>query len=267
MSNSESMAHPGEPLRYWRDGPIAHLRFNRPEVLNALDLPSANAFLAACQDISADASVRVVVVSGEGRAFIAGGDLAAMRDNPVDTAWALIQPMHAAIRLLADLPAPVIASLHGAVAGGGLGVALACDLAIAAEGTRFNLAYVNIGTSSDCATSWALPRLVGTRKAMEIALLGETFDADEALRLGLVNRVVPAAELEAETQKLARRLADGPPLALAKLKRLVRDSLDRDLSAQLDAEAEGFLACAATADFAEGIAAFFEKRRARYQGR
>lgn len=254
------------PLRYWRDGGIAHIRFNRPSVLNAIDVPTANAFLAACQAASEDKEVRVVVISGEGRAFIAGGDLAAMRTAPVETAQELIKAMHGGIALLAGMSAPVLASLHGAVAGGGLGVALACDLAIAAEGTRFNLAYVNIGASSDCSTSWALPRLVGMRRAMEIALLGDTFDAQEALRIGLINRVVPAASLQEETDKLARRLADGPPLALGRLKRLVRDSLDRTLQDQLDAEAEGFAACAATQDFAEGVNAFFEKRAPRYQG-
>ena len=255
------------PLRYWREGAVAHLRFNRPEVLNAIDGPTAQAFLAACRALAGDGEVRAVVVSGEGRAFIAGGDLAELRRRPVEAARELIGPMHEGIALLASLDAPVIASLHGAVAGGGLGVALACDLAIAAEGTRFNLAYVNVGTSSDCSTSWALPRLVGLRKALEIALLGETFDAAEALRLGIVNRVVPAADLVAETEKLARRLAEGPPLALGRLKRLMRQSLNRELQEQLDAEAEGFLSCAASADFAEGASAFFEKRPARYQGR
>jgi 2-(1,2-epoxy-1,2-dihydrophenyl)acetyl-CoA isomerase len=255
------------PLRYWRDGAIAHIRFNRPSVLNAIDVPTANAFLAACQAASQDKEIRVVVVSGEGRAFIAGGDLAAMKRSPVETAQALIGPMHGGIALLAAMNAPVLASLHGAVAGGGLGVALACDLAIAAEGTRFNLAYANIGASSDCSTSWALPRLVGMRRAMEIALLGESFDAAEALRIGLINRMVPAASLQEETEKLAQRLANGAPLALGRLKRLIRDSLERDLQTQLDAEAEGFAACAATEDFAEGVSAFFEKRPARYHGR
>ena len=254
------------PLRYWRDGAIAHIRFNRPSVLNAIDVSTADAFFAACQAASVDKEVRVVVISGEGRAFVAGGDLAAMKRDPVNTAQALIKPLHGGIMLLASMNAPVLASLHGAVAGAGLGVALACDLAIAAEGTRFNLAYVNIGASSDCSTSWGLPRVVGMRKAMEIALLGDTFDATEALRLGLVNRVVPATQLQEETDKLARRLADGPPLALGRLKRLIRDSLERDLQSQLDAEAEGFAACAATLDFAEGVAAFFEKRPASYTG-
>ncbi|NEX59466.1 enoyl-CoA hydratase/isomerase family protein [Noviherbaspirillum galbum] len=266
QANDIDLGAADAPLRYWRDDGIAHIRFNRPTVLNAIDIPTANGFLAACQAAWQDKDVRVVVISGEGRAFIAGGDLAAMRADPLPTARALIDAMHGGIALLAQMNAPVLASLHGAVAGGGLGVALAADLAIAAEGTRFNLAYVNIGTSSDCCTSWALPRLVGMRKAMEIALLGDTFDAAEALRLGIVNRVVPAASLQEETQRLARRLADGPPLALARLKRLIRDSLGRDLQGQLDAEAESFAACAATRDFGEGVNAFFEKRPARYVG-
>lgn len=264
---SGEMRDGSAPLRYWREDGIAHIRFNRPDVLNAIDIPTAESFLAACQSAAADSEVRAVVISGEGRAFIAGGDLAAMQRAPVETAQALIKAMHGGIALLASMNAPVLGSLHGAVAGGGLGVALACDLAIAAEGTRFNLAYGNIGASSDCSTSWGLPRLVGLRRALEIALLGQTFDAAEALRIGLVNRVAPAAELEAETMKLARRLADGPPLALGRLKRLMRESFDRDLQGQLDAEAEGFAYCAATEDFAEGVAAFFEKRQARYRGR
>jgi 2-(1,2-epoxy-1,2-dihydrophenyl)acetyl-CoA isomerase len=255
------------PLRYWKEGAVAHIRFNRPEVLNAIDTATANGFLEACQAVSEDRETRVVVLSGEGRAFIAGGDLVALRQSPVEVAQALIDPMHRGIALLAALDAPVLASLHGVVAGGGLGVALAADLAIAAQGTRFNLAYVNIGTSSDCSTSWALPRLVGMRKAMEIALLGETFDATEALHIGLVNRVVPAANLQEETAKLARRLADGPPLALGKLKHLIRHSLDRSLQQQLDVEAASFAACAATSDFAEGVTAFFEKRPAHYLGK
>lgn len=257
----------GPPLIFRRDEGVAHIRFNRPEVLNAIDVAEADAFLAACRNVAADPGVRVVVLSGEGRAFMAGGDLAAMRQSPAATADALIQRMHEGIRLLAALPAPVLASLHGVVAGGGLGLALACDLAIAAEGTRFNLAYVNVGTSCDCSSSWALPRLVGLRRALEIALLGETFDAAEALRLGLVNRVVPAQALAAETDRLARKLAAGPPVAMGKLKQLMRASFDRDLADQLDAEAASFRHCAGTRDFTEALDAFFEKRPARFEGR
>lgn len=243
-----------------RDGGIVQLRFNRPAVLNALDRVTAQAFVHACRDIAADHSVRAVIISGAGRAFMAGGDLAELRADPTSAALALIGPMHEAIVLLAEMRAPVIASLHGAVAGAGLSLALACDFALAAEGTRFTLAYVNIGTSCDLSGSWSLPRLVGIRKAMEIAVLGEQFEAAEALRLGLVNRVVPTADLEAETLALAQRLANGPAQAIAQLKRLMRTSFEHDLRGQLDAERTAFLSCAATGDFVEGLDAFMAKR-------
>ena len=260
------MKAPDSSLLVSRDGDIVRLQFNRPEVLNALDRASAQSFAHACRDIASDHSVRAVIVSGAGRAFMAGGDLAELRADPTGAAIALIGPMHEAIVLLAEMRAPVIASLHGAVAGAGLSLALACDFAIAAEGTRFTLAYVNIGASCDLSGSWSLPRLVGLRKALEIALLGEHFDAAEALRLGLVNRVVAEAELEAQTLALAQRLARGPAQSIAQLKRLMRISFEHDLRGQLDAERAAFLSCASTADFAEGVDAFIARRAPRFGG-
>ncbi|ENO85101.1 enoyl-CoA hydratase/isomerase family protein [Thauera linaloolentis] len=254
------------PLLNRRDGAVAHLRFNRPQVLNAIDAGMAGAFLSACKSIAGDASVRAVVISGEGRAFMAGGDIASFGEGPQAIADTLIAPMHEALQILAGLRAPVIASVQGAVAGAGMSLALACDLAIAADDARFNLAYVKLGTSCDLGASWNLPRIVGLRRALEIALLSDGIDAAEALRLGLVNKVVPAAALEAETQRLAARLADGAPAAQGMLKRLMRDALGHDFPAQLQAERQGFAACAATADFSEGVAAFLEKRPARYTG-
>jgi len=250
----------------WREGGIAHIRFNRPEALNAIDMALARAFHRACRQLADDTQVRVVVLSGEGRAFMAGGDLQAMQADPVAVSAALMAEMHAGIELLAAMGPPVIASVHGAVAGGGLGLALACDLILAAEGTRFNLAYTRIGTSSDCATSWGLPRWVGLRKALEIALLCQPFDAEEALRLGLVNRVVPADALAQRTDAMARQLAASAPMALAQLKHLLRNADQNDLAAQLRAEARGFAACAATADFAEGVAAFLARRAPQFRG-
>jgi 2-(1,2-epoxy-1,2-dihydrophenyl)acetyl-CoA isomerase len=254
------------PLLYERDGPIARIRFNRPHVLNAIDAAMAGAFRAACRAIADDAAVRVVVLSGEGRAFMAGGDVAQFVDDPAAIAPTLIDPMHEGLQRLTALPAPVIACLHGAVAGAGMSLALACDLAIAAEGTRFNFAYANLGASCDLGASWSLPRVVGLRRALEIALLSETIHADEALRLGLINRVVPPAELAHETQRLAARLASGPPLANGSLKRLMRESLSRDLPAQLEAERDAFATCATTRDFCEAVTAFLEKRPANYRG-
>ena len=250
-----------------RDGAVATLLINRPSALNALDVPTAQAFHAACSALSADASVRAVIVRGEGRSFGVGGDLAAMRDGATGVAGQLIDAMHAGVLLLTAMDAPVIASLHGAVAGGSMSLACACDLAIAAEGTSFNLAYSRIGASSDLSSSWHLPRLVGLRHAMQIALLSDTIDSAEALRLGLVNRVVPADDLQRETMALAQRLAAGPTLAYGRLERLLRQSFENDLPTQLDAERAAFTASTQTRDFAEGLAAFLGKRAARFEGR
>lgn len=255
------------PVQVTRDGAVAVLQFNRPSAFNALDAAAAEAFHAACRTLAADASVRAVVVCGAGRNFGVGGDLAAMRGNASVVAPQLIEGLHGGLKLLAAMNAPVIASLQGAVAGGSMSLALGCDLAIAADNASFNLAYVRVGASCDGSSSWALPRLVGLRRAMEIALLSESLDAAEALRLGLVNRVVPAADLQAETAKLAQRLAAGPTLAYGRVKRLLRQSLDRDFAGQLDAEAEAFVAGTRTRDFHEGLEAFFAKRPPAFEGR
>lgn len=248
---------------------IAEIRFNRPDRLNALDVELATGFARAVGEVTADPAVRVIVVSSEGRAFVAGGDLAHFQraEDKAAASAELIDPMHAALKTLGAAPQIVIGSLRGAVAGGGMSLALGLDLLIAADDTTFNLAYARVAASPDCGGSWALPRLVGMRRALEIALLSETIDASEALRLGLVNRVVPRAALESETAALAARLAAGPATSMATTKSLIRQSLERDHAAQLDAEARSFAACAATADFAEAVNAFFEKRKPVFVGR
>ena len=255
------------PVLFARDGAIARIRFNRPAVLNAADTGLAAAFRDACVAIAADPDTRVVVVSGEGRAFMAGGDIAQFRDDPQSVPATLIDPLHEGLACLASAAPIVIASLHGAVAGAGMSIALGCDLAIAAEGTRFNMAYARLGASCDLGGSWHLPRLVGLRRALEIALLCEDIDAAQALQLGLVNRVVPAATLAEATHALAERLARGAPLAQGLLKRLMRESSGRDLAAQLDAERAAFLTCLASADFGEAVSAFLVKRPATFVGR
>lgn len=183
--------------------PSSRFASTGPEALNAIDAEMAGALLAAARDLQADASVRVVVLAGAGKGFMAGGDLAAMAANPAAIAPTLIDPLHAALRVFAALDAPLVARVHGVVAGAGVSLALAADLCLAAEGTRFNLAYLGIGASCDGGASYALPRVVGLRRAFEIALLSEPFDAVTAERYGLVNRVVPAADLEARTCELA----------------------------------------------------------------
>lgn len=264
------MSDTGSPVLLNVDGPVARIVFNRPKVLNALSVDAANAFLAACRSIAADKSNRVVVIAGEGRAFMAGGDVSAFAGPPDEVAVrvpAIMEPLHEGLEILASLPQPVIASIQGAAAGAGMSIALSTDLAIAADNAVFTLAYAKLGASPDGSSSWTLPRLVGLRKAMEIALLSEVYDAAEALRLGLVNRVVPAAELAAETDKLARRLAAGPTVAFGQMKKLLRTSLDASLHDQLAAEARAFGECIPTADFAEGVDAFLNKRTATFSGK
>lgn len=254
-------------VRLLRNGAVATLVVNRPAAQNALDVPTALAFHSACEALAAEPGVRAVILRGEGRSFGVGGDLAAMQGDALKVAGQLIDAMHASVKILTSLDAPVIASLQGAVAGGSMSLACACDLAIAAEGTTFNLAYPRIGASCDLSSSWHLPRLVGLRQALQIALLSESFDAADALRLGLINRVVPAADLAEESMKLAQRLAAGPTMAYGRLKRLFRQSFETDLASQLDAESEAFRASTQTHDFSEGLTAFFGKRPAVFEGR
>ena len=250
-----------------REGAVATLCFNRPGALNAIDVPMADAFLAAVRELAADGSVRAVLLSGAGKGFMAGGDLAVLRADPVQGAADLIGPLHEALTVLAGMDAPLVAQVHGVAAGAGLSLMLQADFVLAAEGTRFNLAYVNIGASCDVGASWALPRLVGLRRALEIAMLGDMFDAATAERMGLINRVLPAADLEREAMAFAQRLAKGPTVALGRLRRLMRTSFDRDLPAQLGAESAAFRECATSDDFKLGIDAFFAKKTPTFTGR
>lgn len=259
-----------QPVLLKVDGPITRIVFNRPKVLNALSVAAAEAFRAACKSVAADKGNRVVIIAGEGRAFMAGGDISAFAGPAEEVRKrvpTIMEPLHEGLEILAGLPQPVIASLHGPVAGAGMSIALSTDLAIAADTAIFTLAYSKLGTSPDGSSSWSLPRLVGLRKAMEIALLSDVYDAPEAFRLGLINRVVPADDLASETDKLARRLADGPTFALGKAKALLRGSLDNSLHDQMEAEAVAFGACIGTADFAEGVGAFLAKRQPTFKGK
>ncbi len=252
---------------------VATVTLNRPEVLNALSDDMIAALVEVMTRVEADPAVRCVVLRGAGDHFMAGGDVKGFHGRLAETPAergahfrAKIHKLHPAIVAMRRMPKPVVASLHGAAAGFGLSLALATDLAIAAEDTYFTLAYCLIGTSPDGGSSFHLPRIVGLRKAMEIALLGERFNAETAHRLGLVNWVVPSDELEAETVKLAARLARGPGHALGETKALLNASFDNALEAQLALEVESFASCAATQDFAEGVTAFVEKRSAQFTG-
>ena len=248
---------------------VATITLNRPEVMNALDAAMMRSLRTACEEAAADLSARTVVLRGAGRAFLAGGDVAMFHAN-LDRVADLVREgggeLSKAIVALQRAPKPVLASVHGAVAGAGVSLMAAADLAIAAEGTQFTLAYSRIGTSPDGGATWFLPRVLGCRKALELMLLSDPFDAKAALAMGLVNRVTAPEALAAETERLARRLVQGPTAAYAETKRLARQGYERSLTAQLEAEIEAFARCAGTADFAEGVAAFVQKRNPQFRG-
>ncbi len=258
-----------DPVLLALTGGIASIRFNRPHVLNAIDEHSILAFKRAVETVAVEPSVRVVVLSGAGKGFLAGGDVGRFHEageQAAEVVASIIDPFHEALRLLTSLRQPVVAALHGAVAGAGLSIALAADLAIASEDTKFTLAYTRIGTSPDGGASWSLPRVVGLRKALELALLSDVIGAAEAERLGLVNKVVPADQLASEVDALVHRLSAGPTQAYGRVKALLRGSFERDLVGQLAAERDAFLGSVGTRDFTEGVAAFVQKRPPVFEG-
>lgn len=252
---------------------IATLTFNRAEARNALSLEMRALLRDSLHEVEQDRRVRCVVMRGAGGHFMAGGDVKSMStmiEQPPETIRSTfvnrIHDLHPIMFAMRRMPKPVIASVEGAAAGAGVSMALACDLVVADADAFFTLAYCHIGTSPDGSASFHLPRAVGIKKAMEIALLGERFDAAQALAIGMINFVAPAGSLAAETDKLARRLAAGPTHVYGNTKRLLYRSLENAFEAQLQMEAETFADCASRADFREGVKAFVEKRKANFTG-
>jgi 2-(1,2-epoxy-1,2-dihydrophenyl)acetyl-CoA isomerase len=256
-----------------REGKVATLTLNRPASLNTLDASMGDALVELTSQLAGDASVRCVVINGAGKHFMAGGDIKmfgqqlgrAATERHVYFAG-VVQRIHAAIENLQRMPHPVVASVRGAVAGFGLSLMCACDLVVAADTSYFTSAYRHIGLTPDGGSSYFLPRLVGVKKAMEIILLGERFDAVEAVRIGLINRVVADTDLEKATHVTTSAITSGPRVAMQNGKRLVNESLWHSLSQQLAAEARSFAACSASDDFAEGVQAFLGKRQPQFGG-
>lgn len=253
---------------------VATITLNRPHALNALNHSMSACFYEALCRVEMDSEIRAIVLQGAGAHFMAGGDIKtfqAMLDEPLPERQRqfrdFIALAHQSITRIRCMEKPVIASVHGAVAGFGLSLMNSCDLAIASEDAYFAMAYCKVGTTPDGSGSFGLPRILGLKRAMEMALLGDRLDARQALEMGLVNRVVPTSDLAGATRALAIRLADGPAFALGRTKKLLNESLNRSLSQQLLAEQESFVGCADEVDFSRAVRAFLAKERPSFNGR
>jgi enoyl-CoA hydratase/carnithine racemase len=251
---------------------VATLVLNRPEKLNAFDDAMRGHFLAAIETVAARSGIRALVITGAGRAFCAGGDVGYMvRLKQEGARYAqglgtLVQAGTTAISRIASLPFPTIACVNGPAAGGGCNLALACDLRIASERASFGQSFVKIGMHTDWGGSYFLPRLVGVAKALELCWLGDMVEAPEALRIGLVNRVVPHERLDEETRALAVRLATAPQTSVRAAKGNLGASMARTLDECLEAEYQAQAACWESPDSDEGVRAFVEKRAPRFSG-
>ena len=259
-----------ETVLYEKDGGVATVSLNRPEKLNAFDATMHEELYAALDDAAQDEEVRCLVLRGEGRGFSAGADLAEVvreADGDPDLGEYLRNTYSRLVSKMVEIDKPIVAALHGPVYGAGVGIALACDLRIAAESASFSVAFIKIGLMPDAGVTFFLPRIVGLGRAMQMSMLGDTVDAEEAHRIGLVNEVVSDEELEGETRKLAGHLAAMPTAALGRIKDALYASFETDLETALESEAQGQTFCGYSQDHREGVAAFFEKRTPEFTGR
>jgi enoyl-CoA hydratase len=250
-----------------RDGGVATLTVNRPDKRNSLNGRVRADLIAALDAVRDEPEVRVVVITGAGdRAFVAGADISEFAErSPLEQRAAMTG--RRVFDEIAAFPKPVIAMIQGYALGGGCELALACDLRIAGDGARLGQPEINLALIPGGGGTQRLPRLVGTGQAMRLVLTGEIVDATEALRIGLVDQVVPAAELRERTMEIARTMATRSPVALEMAKRAVRAAAEMPLTAGLALETELFVTCFGSDDRREGVAAFLEKREARFDGR
>lgn len=248
---------------------VATITLNRPDAMNSFNRDMATDLKKVTEQVAADTSVRAVLLNGAGHQFMAGGDLNFFHqqmDQMPKGVHELVNLLNDSIRNLMQMPKPVLAVVHGSVAGAGVSIMLAADLVLAEENTVFTTAYSAIGISMDGGASYHLPRTVGTKRAMELSLLSERFDATTARQYGLINWTAALDELPQRTASIINKLANGPSVAYAEIKRLINQSNERSLEQQFEAEAVAFAHCSQSHDFGEGVAAFLEKRRPKFTG-
>jgi enoyl-CoA hydratase/carnithine racemase len=259
-----------EELLVTTEGTVRTLTLNRPESRNGLTFSLNETLIARLRESAADPAVRCVILTGAGGSFCSGADLKSSAQTVGDPTRGMDQIMrtyfHGLIRAVRAVSVPTIAAIDGAAVGFGCDLALACDLRVCSDTAKLGEIFVRRGLIPDGGGTYHLPRLVGLARALELMLTGATVGAEEALRIGLVNRVVPAAELAAETRRLAETIAAGPPLALSHIKRLVYGALDGDLDQALEGEVGAQVECLRSRDFLEGVTAFFQKRAPVFKG-
>lgn len=261
-----------EQIAVGRDGAVAKITLNRPDRLNALTQVMSDELVDAFTGAREDDAIRAILLTGAGRGFCAGQDLTEFRESseagrPPDIKEHLEHAYHKLIPIMVETPKPVVCAVNGVAAGAGVSLAVACDVRIASETARFTQAFVKIGLVPDSGGTWLLPRVIGPAKALELSISGEMVDADAALQIGLVSRVVAADALEKESLDYAAALASLPTVAIGEAKALIRDAIGIDLHEALRREAEAQARMGQTHDFMEGVNAFVEKREPRFEGR
>jgi enoyl-CoA hydratase len=257
----------GDPVLLERRGPVALLTLSRPEVLNALDRATLESLRGRAGELARDAEVRAVVVTGAGRAFAAGADIAAMRALGPSEAEAFSRLGHDAFAALEELAVPTIAAVNGYALGGGCELALACDWVYASKKARFGQPEVHLGLIPGFGGTSRLPRRVGVAWAYELVLAGEPIDAETALRIGLANRLFEPEELIGAALGVAEKIASKGPLAVAQAKRVIREGRSSDLRAAHALEQKAFGLAFASEDRGEGMDAFLAKRAPHFRGR
>jgi 2-(1,2-epoxy-1,2-dihydrophenyl)acetyl-CoA isomerase len=256
-------------VRLERKDHVATITLNRPDAFNAFNGAMGRELFGATLEVDEDRAIRCIVITGAGKAFCGGGDVKEFVESLPRIGVhvkELTTFLHGAVSRLVRSAKPVVTAVNGVVAGGGLGVALAGDVVVAAESARFTMAYSRIGASPDGASSYLLPRLVGLRRAMELYFTNRVLTAREALDWGLVTRVVPDADLGTTIDALARELAEGPTVAFGHAKRLLHHSTWESLETQMELEAQAIAACGHSDDFREGVTAFAQKRTPTFRG-
>jgi 2-(1,2-epoxy-1,2-dihydrophenyl)acetyl-CoA isomerase len=261
-----------ETVIYEKQVDVSVITLNRPDALNALSLQLTNDIDSAIRN-AIDGGSRAVVITANGRAFCSGGDLREMksmweREGRIEAF--LEEPLaalHRLVRLIRETPIPFVAAVNGVCAGAGTNIALACDLVVAADNANFNEAFVKIGLSPDCGGSFFLPRAIGEKLAAELFMTGESVSAERAAQFGMINRVVPTDDLLTEALSLAKKLAEAPTASIGRIKRMLNSTFSNNLEQQLGLEHELQIESGKSADFREGVSAFFDKRPPNFKGR